>query len=53
MEKEKLIQAWNFVARAAQNSNGTADYHERLKDAIREVAEYLSKQVEAEAGEKK
>lgn len=53
MEKEKLIQAWNFVAQAARNSNGTADYHENLKDAIREVAEYLSKQVEAEAGNKK
>jgi hypothetical protein len=51
MEKERLIQAWNFVAQAAQNSNGNAAYHERLKDEIKQVAEYLSKQVETEETE--
>jgi hypothetical protein len=46
MEKERLIQAWNFVAMAAKNSNGNADYHERLKTEINYIAAVLTALVE-------
>jgi hypothetical protein len=46
MDKERLIQAWNFVALAAKNSNGNADYHERLKAEINYIAAVLTALVE-------
>jgi len=38
MEQQELVQAWNFVKQAAENSNGNLAYHQALQDAIAKVA---------------
>ena len=41
-----LVQAWNFIKAAAENSQGNLQYHQTLQEAIRIVAEELQKAVE-------
>jgi hypothetical protein len=47
MEKQELVQAWNFIRAAAENSNGNLQYHQNLQDAIGKVAEALQEVVKS------
>lgn len=45
MEQKELVQAWNFVKQAAENSNGNLVYHQTLQDAIAKVAKALQETI--------